>query len=111
MSRDASYLRHILDAIDRINSYTSDGEQAFHTSTMAQDAVVRNFEIIGEAVKNLSQDLKDAHADVPWRNIAAMRDKLIHHYFGVNLDVVWDTVVSVLPEFRARIAHIVSEVA
>ena len=77
---------------------------------MAQDAVIRNFEVIGEAVKNLSEELKALHADVPWRNIAAMRDKLIHHYFGVNLDVVWDTVVNVLPEFHERIRAITESI-
>jgi uncharacterized protein with HEPN domain len=103
VSRDGSYLRHIGEAIEKILAYTSEGEEAFRANTMAQDAVVRNFEIIGEAVKSLSADVKSLHPDVPWRNIAAMRDKLIHHYFGVNLDVVWDTIVNVLPEFRERV--------
>ena len=106
MSRDGSYLRHIGEAIDKILIYTSEGEEAFRANQMAQDAVIRNFEVIGEAVKNLSDDLKSSHGDVPWRNIAAMRNKLIHHYFGVNLDVVWDTVVNVLPEFQERIRAI-----
>jgi uncharacterized protein with HEPN domain len=100
VSRDGSYLRHIGDAIDKILAYTADGQEAFRANPMAQDAVIRNFEIIGEAVKNLSTELKGEHDDVPWRNIGAMRDKLIHHYFGVDLDVVWDTVTNVLPANR-----------
>ena len=70
----------------------------------AQDAVVRNLEIIGEAVKRLSPDLTGAHSDVPWRQIAGMRDKLIHDYFGVDLDLVWAVVEQELPTLRTRIA-------
>ena len=69
-----------------------------------QDAVVRNLEIIGEAVKRLSPDLTGAHVDIPWRQIAGMRDKLIHDYFGVDLDLVWGVVEQELPALRTRLA-------
>jgi uncharacterized protein with HEPN domain len=70
--------------------------------------VVRNIEIVGEAVKNVSEGLKQAHPDVPWKRIAGMRDKVIHEYFGVNLDLVWDAVEQSLPPFRARIEEILA---
>ncbi len=109
MSRDTSYLQHISDSIDKILTYTADGEEEFSSDTMVQDAVIRNLEIIGEAVKNLSDDLKDQYEDIPWRSIAGMRDKLIHNYFGVKLEIVWDTVVKVLPDFHTQIENILSE--
>jgi uncharacterized protein with HEPN domain len=66
---------------------------------MIQDAVVRNLEIIGEASKNLSPELKSKASDRPWRNITGMRDKLLHQYFGVDLTLVWDTASGMLPPF------------
>src|SRR5439155_9848243 len=89
MKYDHVYLQHIRDLVARIVAYTAGGREAFFNDTMVQDAVLRNIEVIGEAVKNLSQGFRDAHADVPWRAIAGMRDRLIHGYTQVNLDVVW----------------------
>jgi len=67
-----------------------------------QYAVLRGLEIIGEATKNLSEELKKKHPDIPWKEIAGMRDKLIHQYFGVNLDLVWETIKTELPELKNR---------
>jgi uncharacterized protein with HEPN domain len=86
------YLLHIRDATQRIVEYTRGGREAFLASPMTQDAVVRNLEIIGEAVKNLSESLRTGHAEIPWKRIAGMRDKVIHEYFGVNLQLVWEAV-------------------
>jgi len=69
----------------------------FMKDTKTQDAVVRNLEIIGEAAKNMSDDLKNRYPKMPWKDFARVRDKLIHFYFGVNLDVVWDIVKNELP--------------
>ena len=82
MKDDKLYLIHMVERIQRIESYTRDGKQAFLQSEMAQDAVIRNFEIIGEAVKRISQQLRAAHADVPWQRIGGFRDVLIHNYMG-----------------------------
>jgi len=87
------YLRHILDAMSLIEEYSADTEyNDFMNNRMLQDALIRELEIVGEATKNLTDDLKEKHPEVPWRRMAGMRDRLIHGYFGVDLDAVWDTV-------------------
>jgi uncharacterized protein with HEPN domain len=108
MKDDRVYLLHILDSVGRILDYTRDGRDAFMADTKTQDAVIRNIEIIGEATKNLSDALKAAHTDIPWKQIAGMRDTLIHRYFGVKLDLVWQVVENDLPGFQARVAVILN---
>ncbi|HEY4234141.1 MAG TPA: DUF86 domain-containing protein [Lacipirellulaceae bacterium] len=103
MKEDRIYLAHVRDAIERIDVYTSDGHDSFLTSPMIQDAVIRNLEVIGEAVKGLSEDLRLANPDIPWAQIAGMRDVLIHHYFGVKLEIVWQVIVDHLPQLRGRV--------
>ncbi len=106
MKSDRIYLLHIRDAIARVLEYTREGRDVFLARHMVQDAVVRNLEIIGEAVKNLSEPLKSSHAKVPWKRIAGMPDKMIHEYFGVNLHLVWEVVERDLPEFKAAVESI-----
>ena len=84
-------------------SYTTAGKENFFSDRKTQDAVVRNLEIIGEATKRVSATLKEAHPDIAWKPIAGMRDKLIHDYFGVNLQLVWDAVVRDLPDLKRKI--------
>ena len=100
---------HIRDAIDRALAYTESGRDEFFVSSMIQDAVVRNLEIVGEAVKRVSPDLRGRAPGVPWREMAGMRDKLVHDYFGVDLDLVWDVVASELPPTRTRIVALLDE--
>ncbi len=78
----------------------------FAADTKTQDAVVRNLEILGEAVKNLPESFTAEYPEVPWRFIAGMRDKLIHHYFGVSLAIVWETVQSDIPALRERLKSV-----
>ena len=98
------------NAIEKILSYTDAGEESFRSNTMIHDAVIRNFQIIGEASKKLSDDIKSTYPHVPWKSMAGMRDKLIHDYFGVDLDIVWDTIQNFLPTLNAQIEEIITEI-
>ena len=109
MKEDRIYLLHIRDALGRILSYTAEGKQAFFDDARTQGAVVRNLEVVGEAVKNLSERVKVLHAAVPWKRIAGMRDKMIHEYFGVNLQLVWDAIEQEVPRLQRKIAAILRE--
>jgi uncharacterized protein with HEPN domain len=104
---DALYLGHILEAIGRIEAYIVDVNEAeFRNSTLIQDAVIRQLEIIGEAVKRLSPALRDGQPSIPWPQIAKMRDKLIHDYFGVDLQLVWNTAQVDVPRLKAVVAQL-----
>lgn len=99
MTKDESaYLEHIRDSIARIEKYTNGmGEPEFISNELVQDAVIRQLQIIGEAAKKLSDETRAMYPDVQWKDIAGMRDKLVHDYFGVDLGAVWDTVTNDLP--------------
>lgn len=96
---DRDYLLDILEAARRAVTYCEGMTYAqFLDDTKTQDAVTRNLEIMGEAVKNLSGKTRARYPDVPWADIAGMRDRLIHDYFGVNWDIVWEVVKNELPQ-------------
>lgn len=104
---DQDFLSDIQEAIYRITTYTEGmGYEAFLRDTKTQDAVIRNLEILGEAAKNLSLDVRLEYSTVPWQNMARVRDRLIHHYFGVNMDIVWNIVVVELPAVAKQVAKI-----
>jgi uncharacterized protein with HEPN domain len=108
--RDADYLEHIQEAIRKIQRYVADKSEAdFMADDLVQDGVIRNLEIIGEAVTKLSPKLKAANGDVSWGEIAGMRNRLIHGYISVNLQIVWDTVEKVLPDFLENVGKIQRE--
>lgn len=100
------YLAHVLECIRRIESYTAAGKEAFLASLMAQDAVIRNFVIIGEATKRLPADFRRQQPEIPWRGMAAFRDVLTHDYEEVDLDEVWRVVEIELPKAKAGIASL-----
>jgi uncharacterized protein with HEPN domain len=104
--RDQLFLNHVLRAIAEIQDFTTAGRSDFMTDSKTQSAVIRQLEIIGEAVKNLSKAMTDSEPDVPWRQIAGARDRLIHAYFNVDIDAVWSMVEQDLPSLRAHIHRI-----
>ena len=97
----------MLEAIKRIQRYTTDlAESSFLVSEMAQDAVIRNIEIIGEAARNIERDSPEfasKHSDIPWTMIYTMRNRVAHGYFTVDLEIVWKTIQQDLPELAAKI--------
>ncbi len=107
---DSVYLRHILDAITKADGYLQGvDEAAFQQNSLIQDGVIRQIEIVGEATRHLSKDLRSQYSEIPWEDIAGMRDKLIHDYFGVDVDKVWLTAKDDLPDLKIRIQQILSE--
>lgn len=90
-------------------AYTESGRIAFFKNPMIQDAVVRNLEVVGEAAKQVPDSLRGRAPELSWREMAGMRDKLIHDYLGVDLNLVWDVVVSELPDTRERIVALIEE--
>ena len=95
---DQVYLAHIVDALEQISTYTNGmDDEAFRANRLVQDAVIRQFEIVGEATKNLSVGFRESHSGLPWKDLAGFRDKLIHQYFGVDLSTVWQSVVDDVP--------------
>src|SRR5690554_5374208 len=109
MRDDTVYLQHIIESMDYIASFVESGKEEFIQSRLIQDAVIRNLEIIGEAVKKLSQKLRAQYEDIPWREMAGLRDVLIHEYFGVDLLTVWGVVEKELPRLRPIMEVILKE--
>ena len=104
---DVEFLADTKEAVLRINAYTQDlSYEQFLEDKKTQDAVVRNLEIIGEAAKNISEELKKKYPQMRWKDLAGVRDKLIHHYFGVNFDIVWNIVKQELPDVLSQLEEI-----
>ena len=104
----SAFLHHILDAIKKIEKYTRDiDEETFKKNDLIQDGVIRQIEIIGEAAKRLSNEITSQSPNIPWQDITGMRDKLIHDYFGVDIDTVWLTVKKDIPQLKGEIKRII----
>jgi uncharacterized protein with HEPN domain len=106
---DSVYLGHIRDAINDIEQYASAGREAFMGDSMRQDAIIRKLEIIGEAVKRIPDATKQRRPEIPWKQIAGMRDRLTHDYFGVDLGLVWVVVERELTTLRSAIDALLAE--
>jgi len=104
---DIDCLNDIKEAIRRINIYIENlSYEQFLEDLKTEDAVVRNLEVIGEAAENISEELKRKYSQIPWKDLAGVRDRLIHHYFGVNFDIVWDIAKKELPAITLQVEEI-----
>ncbi len=104
---DKELLYDIQEALRRIKAYTHEMTyNSFLSDTRTQDAVIRNLEIVGEATKKLSVELRTRYPDVPWKKMAGTRDRLIHDYIGVDIEVVWQIVIAELSDLALQIAQI-----
>jgi len=104
MDKDGIYKLHILDAIADIESYVKGiSKEKFVENKIVQDAVIRKFQIVGEAAKRLSPSFKTKHKAIPWKKVTGMRDILIHDYFQVDLSILWNTVQNELPTLKQKL--------
>ena len=107
---DQIFIEHILDSINAIEKFSKGiTEKELASNRLKKSAIVREIEIIGEATRNISNSFKNKHEEVPWRDIIGTRDKLIHHYFGVDLSIVWRIVKVFLPELKNKLLKIKEE--
>lgn len=111
MARDELlYLRHILDAVRTVEEYLQGvSEEQFNNTRLLQDGVIRQIEIIGEATRHVSKDIRRTYPEIPWQDVAGMRDKLIHDYFGVDLEKVWLTAQEDLPVLKKQVTDILKD--
>ncbi len=101
----------IIKSIERIKEYVGEmNYEEFLEDEKTKDAVVKRLEIIGEAVKNIPNEIKEKYPEIPWKAIAGMRDKLTHEYFGVSYKTVWETIKEDIPSFERQIKKIMEEI-
>ena len=107
MKSDRVYLQHILDSIEKIESYVEVGRDTFLAETHWHDAVIRQLEVIGEAAKRISPTTRLKYDSIPWKRIAGLRDVLIHDYMGVDLDAVWEITQTNMPILKKQVEAII----
>ncbi len=101
------FLVDILQAIEKIEIYTKDlSYDEFCSNSMVVDAGIRNFEVIGEAIKNIPKEIQEKYTSVEWKEAAGFRDVLIHDYFGIDLEAVWDTIKINIPSFKKHMTEV-----
>ena len=110
MKDNKIYLLHVLDAINKIGEFTANiSYENFVKNDLIQSAVIRQIEIIGEAANKLSFDLKDKYKNVPWQDVMGMRHKLIHGYFGVDVEIIWETLRKDVPILKRDVEKILKD--
>ena len=109
MKSDVLYLVDIVERIRRVDASAAEGREMFLASVEKQDAILHNLQLLGESVRRISEELKTRRPDVPWRDIAAFRNVVVHDYLSVDLDLVWRIVVERMPELQLQIERIVEE--
>ncbi len=102
-NRDGLYLLHIRECLERVADYTADGWEKFQSDLMAQDAVLRNLQIMGESTQRLSASIKASRPDIQWQDITAFRNRLVHDYQSINLRQIWRIITDDLPAFKQQI--------
>lgn len=112
MKRDVNlYVKDILEAMESIEKFVEDMTfEDFKSDDKTSSAVIRKFEIIGEATKNIPESIKRKYPDIPWKEMASFRDKLIHLYFGIKYEIVWDTIKIEMPKLKPKIKEILSNI-
>ncbi|MBI5306009.1 DUF86 domain-containing protein [Candidatus Wolfebacteria bacterium] len=101
------FIKDILESIERIESYTRNKtEDEFFDNYEKQDAIMKRLEIIGEAIKHIPKKFKERYSEIPWKKIAGMRDVLIHEYFGIIMERVWDVAKNDIPKFKKQISEL-----
>lgn len=109
MRDDREWLLDILEAIERIEKYSSKGRQAFEEDELIQNWIVRHLQIIGEALRSISEDFRREHNDIPWRETIGMRNILVHRYFDLDTDLVWKAVTRNLPDLKEKVKAALDE--
>ncbi len=109
MRDDRERLLDILDAIERIEKYSSRGRQAFEEDELIQSWIVHHLQIIGEALRSISDDFRREHRDIPWKETIGMRNILVHRYFELDVDLVWKAVTRDLPDLKEKVRAILEE--
>ena len=104
---DLAFIEHILESINAIENFSKNlSKEELVSNRLKQSAIIREIEIIGEAVKNISENLKEKYQEIKWKDIAGTRDKMIHHYFGVDLNIVWNIIHQDLSLLKKQIINI-----
>ena len=106
MRDDRLYLIHIEECLARIDQYLEGGHESFVTSTLIQDAVLRNLQVLAQSSRGLSESLKELHPEIDWRGISAFRNVLVHDYLGINLVRVWEIIDGELPQLSDKVHSI-----
>jgi uncharacterized protein with HEPN domain len=110
MSNDRVYLMHIRDSLREVQTFIrGESYESFLKNRMVQNAVMRSFEVVGEAARRISPELREAHPETPWRLMSDFRNKLIHDYFGLDLEVIWQTATEDTPVLLQQIDKLIEE--